>query len=289
MVSIFRGKRTIGVAGAGFGCLGCLLPVGLVLALVVLVIAAAGNFLGWIFAGGPPDEALAVGIEYRSPSTTIHLWTPTPIPPACFEEHLPQSTVVVPTPSVPDETPVPITVWIPTPTPCPPPPNVFPTPDPRWSPAPAGYGPRGSPYRDTPYWITQPYGCTSFPEFQDRECSQSSGGRKPWFHRGFDMVSKGDKTVYATLEGTVQFSGYSNGGFGIFVSIRNGEFLVIYPHLSRALVRAGEQVAWGQPIGVEGSTGYSTGSHLHYQIEINGHWVDPVPYLPPCPGCGYAS
>jgi murein DD-endopeptidase MepM/ murein hydrolase activator NlpD len=93
------------------------------------------------------------------------------------------------------------------------------------------------------------------------------------------MVSRGDKTIFATLAGTVSFSGYAEDGFGLRVYVRSGEFLAIYPHLSRALVATGQAVVWGQPVGIEGSSGYSTGSHLHYQLEVNGHWVDPVPYL----------
>ncbi len=93
------------------------------------------------------------------------------------------------------------------------------------------------------------------------------------------MATLGNPTIYSTIEGTVQFAGFAGDGFGIRVYIRSGEFLVIYPHLSRALVGAGQAVAWGQPIGVEGSTGYSTGNHLHYEIHINGAWIDSTPYL----------
>ncbi len=280
--SAFGKTAKYGTRVAGCSFIGCITPTLVIMFLVVTILAAAGDFLGWLFAGGAPDQAVASGargIPDRSPATTIFLWTPTPIPDECFVKHTPESVIVTPTPGGSGSTPdVPITIWIPTPTPCPPPPNNFATPDPRWTPVPQGYGPHGSPFR-AGYLVTQEYGCTDFPEFQDRECSQSSGGRRPWFHRGFDIVSRGDPTVYSTIDGRVEFAGWGNDGFGNRVYVRSGDFLVIYPHLSRVLTVVGQEVRWGQPVGVEGSTGYSTGSHLHYQIEINGHWVDPVPYL----------
>jgi murein DD-endopeptidase MepM/ murein hydrolase activator NlpD len=143
---------------------------------------------------------------------------------------------------------------------------------------PAGYGPHGSPFHSG-YVVTQPFGCTDFPEFRDQACAIATGGEAPWFHRGYDMVSMGDKTIYSTIDGTCIFAGFQGDGFGIRAYVKSGPFLVIYPHMSRVLVAAGQPVAWGQPLGTEGSTGYSTGSHLHYEIHINGAWVNPVPYL----------
>jgi murein DD-endopeptidase MepM/ murein hydrolase activator NlpD len=141
-------------------------------------------------------------------------------------------------------------------------------------------GPRGNPYH-APYVITQQYGCTEFREFYDPACAGASGGTTSFFHRGLDLVSLGDKTIYATLAGTVDYAGDGEDGFGLRVYLRRGAYLVIYAHLSRLLVSTGQTVEWGQPIGVEGSTGYSTGSHLHYQLHLNGQWLDPAPYLLP--------
>jgi hypothetical protein len=141
--------------------------------------------------------------------------------------------------------------------------------------------PHGSPFNTGVggYWVTQPFGCTDFPEFKDQGCATSTGGRAPWFHRGVDLVSKGDKMVKATIAGSVEYAGWGDDGFGNRVYIRNGPFLVIYPHLSRVLTGVGARVEWGQPIGVEGSTGYSTGDHLHYEIHVNNAWVDSTSYL----------
>jgi hypothetical protein len=138
--------------------------------------------------------------------------------------------------------------------------------------------PHGSPFRSN-YVVTQAYGCTDFPEFRDTACASATGGRAPFFHRGLDIVAMGDKTVYATISGECIYAGFNNDGFGIRVYLQNGPYLTIYPHLSRVLVRPGQPVEWGQPIGVEGSTGYSTGDHLHMEIHVSGSWVDPVPYL----------
>lgn len=145
----------------------------------------------------------------------------------------------------------------------------------------ANTSPHGTPFRTgrNGYWVTQDYGCTDFPEFRDQQCASATGGTKPWFHRGIDIVSKSDPTVIATISGVVTFAGWGDDGFGNRVYVKQGPYLVIYPHLSRVLVGSGAQVQWGQPIGVQGSTGYSTGDHLHYEIHVNGAWIDPVPYL----------
>jgi murein DD-endopeptidase MepM/ murein hydrolase activator NlpD len=276
-----RGKSNKALERALWGSLGAaIVPVlgclGIILLVTVAIITAAGSILGWLFGGGAPDGS---GNPAAPPGSAIELWTPTPIPDNCFVTPTPQSVTATPAPgNTPGSGTPPVTVWLPTPTPCPSPPNNWATPDPRYTPAPPGYGPRGSPYRAR-YVFTQSYGCTDFPEFKSQDCYLASNGARPWFHRGVDMVSMGDKTVYSTIEGRVEFAGWGGDGFGIRIYVRSGEFLVIYPHLSRVLIGVGQNVQWGQPVGVEGSTGYSTGSHLHYEIHINGAWVDSTPYL----------
>ncbi len=265
--------------------IGCLaLPV----LMVVVVLGAAGNVLGWLFGGGAPEVSSAdlTRIARYSPNSTIQLWTPTPVPDSCFitPTPVPITVVLPPATQPPADTPLPtntagyITNFLPTPTPCPTPAYRWDTPDPRNTPVPQGYGPRGSPFR-AGYVFTQAYGCTDFPEFKDQVCATATGGRLPWFHRGVDLVSLGDKTVYSTIEGQVIFAGWGADGFGMRVYISNPPWLVIYPHLSRVLVTVGQTVPWGVPIGTEGSTGYSTGSHLHYEIHINGAWIDSTPFL----------
>ena len=256
--------------------------------IVVVVVGAAGNVLGWLFGGGPPSISNGdlTRIALGSPASTIQLWTPTPIPDSCFitPTSVPITVMLPPDTQPPADTPLPtntagyVTQFLPTPTPCPTAVNNWATPDPRWTPVPAGFGPRGSPYRSR-YVVTQAYGCTDFPEFKDQVCAAATGGRLPWFHRGVDLVSVGDKTVYSTIEGQVIFAGWADDGFGLRVYISQPPWLVIYPHLSQVFVAPGQKIPWGVPLGVEGSTGYSTGSHLHYEVHINGAWVDSTPFL----------
>ena len=103
----------------------------------------------------------------------------------------------------------------------------------------------------------------------------------PWpeFHKGVDLdVNYGDP-VRAAAAGTVVAAGY-DGGFGIKVDIDHGNgYHTWYCHLSRADVRAGQVVLKGERIAHVGSTGVSTGPHLHYQVVLGGRAIDPTPYL----------
>jgi len=274
------------IAAIGGGSLPVIGSIVLIILIVVAILAAAGSILGWLWGGGSPSEQ---GNSQTPPSSEVKFWTPTPIPAPCFVTPTavaitnPPQPVNTPGPGPgPGETPGPTNTssisFLPTPTACPPPRDSWPTPDPRYTPMPGGYGPHGSPFH-SPYWVTQPFGCTDFPEFTNQACAIATGGAAPWFHRGYDMVSMGDKTVYATIDGACIVAGWQDDGFGIRVFVKSGPFLVIYPHMSRVLVSPGQLIQWGQPLGVEGSTGYSTGSHLHYEIHVNGAWVNPVPYL----------
>ena len=113
----------------------------------------------------------------------------------------------------------------------------------------------------------------------------------PWpeFHAGVDLdVDYGDP-VRAAAAGTVAAAGYE-GGYGIKIDIDHGNgYHTWYCHLSRADVRTGDYVAKGEHIALVGSTGESTGPHLHYQIMLAGHAVDPAPYLSGVPGRVLAS
>jgi len=72
-----------------------------------------------------------------------------------------------------------------------------------------------------------------------------------------------------------------SGGYGNYTCIdRGASFSTCYAHQSAVLVQVGQQVAQGQLIGLVGSTGASTGPHLHFEVRINGEPVDPAPYLP---------
>ena len=120
-----------------------------------------------------------------------------------------------------------------------------------------GFGP-------TTFWFEPPY------------------GTYPHFHTGIDMVEPFGSPVYAADDGVVALVGSSGSGYGNYVVIAHaGGFDTLYGHLSTALVKPGQQVTQGTPVGLEGSTGNSTGPHLHFELRIGGRPVDPTPYLPP--------
>ena len=107
-------------------------------------------------------------------------------------------------------------------------------------------------------------------------------GGYPHFHTGIDLVEPFGSPVYAADDGVVALVGSSTGGYGNYVVIaHSGGLDTLYGHLSTSLVKVGQTVAQGQPIGLEGSTGNSTGAHLHFELRINQKPVDPTPYLPP--------
>lgn len=99
------------------------------------------------------------------------------------------------------------------------------------------------------------------------------------FHPGIDFRGKTGDPVKCTANGTVEFAGPA-GGYGNCVRIRHINHLeTVYGHLSRISVRVGQKVSVGDVIGKVGSTGRSTGSHLHYEVRRNGRPVNPVQYL----------
>ncbi|MGB8265363.1 MAG: peptidoglycan DD-metalloendopeptidase family protein [Candidatus Velthaea sp.] len=103
----------------------------------------------------------------------------------------------------------------------------------------------------------------------------------PWpeFHKGLDLAADYGASVRATAAGTVVEARWV-AGYGIRVDINHGNgYHTWYCHLSRANVTLGERVVKGQPIALVGSTGESTGPHLHYQVMKNGVAIDPQPYL----------
>ncbi|MBV7257646.1 peptidoglycan DD-metalloendopeptidase family protein [Pacificimonas sp. WHA3] len=98
-------------------------------------------------------------------------------------------------------------------------------------------------------------------------------------HQGVDMSGPVGEPIYAAAEGTIVRSG-RHGGYGKLVEIDHGSGLTTrYAHMSRLDVRVGDRVARGEKIGGMGSTGRSTGSHLHYEVRIDGRAVNPMPFL----------
>ena len=103
------------------------------------------------------------------------------------------------------------------------------------------------------------------------------GGRRN--HNGVDLAQPTGTPVYATADGIVSRADYW-GSYGNYIQIEHGgEMETRYAHLSGYAVAAGEQVRKGQLIGYVGSTGRSTGPHLHYEVRVAGEPVDPTPYM----------
>jgi len=108
---------------------------------------------------------------------------------------------------------------------------------------------------------------------------RSPGGIGSTFHQGIDIPARHGTNVLAAASGYVTFSGWS-GGFGNFIMIRHGNgYYTAYAHMSANLVSRGQNVVQGQVIGRVGSTGNSTGPHIHFEILTGGRRVDPMLYF----------
>ncbi|PIR31952.1 MAG: peptidase M23, partial [Alphaproteobacteria bacterium CG11_big_fil_rev_8_21_14_0_20_44_7] len=98
-------------------------------------------------------------------------------------------------------------------------------------------------------------------------------------HSGVDLAGKLNSYVYATAPGKVIFAG-RKGAYGNAIDIKNEMgFIVRYAHLKKISVNKGHQIKRGDIIGVQGSTGRSTGDHLHYEVRINNKPVNPMKFL----------
>jgi len=121
---------------------------------------------------------------------------------------------------------------------------------------------------------TLPFGCTSLVlEPFDPLC--------PGFHihTGVDLAAPAGTAVHAVSAGIAQ-AGFDPGGAGIYVAVAIGQHVrLLYCHLSRVLVVAGESVTPGEVIGDVGATGLATGAHLHFEVQVDGWAVDPVAWL----------
>ena len=116
--------------------------------------------------------------------------------------------------------------------------------------------------------ITSPFGWRSNPF-----------GGSPEFHQGLDIAAPSGTTVTAAAGGTVIMAQWY-GGYGNYILIdHGGGYSTGYGHLSAIYVSQGQTVQRGQAIGAVGSTGQSTGPHLHFEVRINGKPVDPAPRL----------
>lgn len=103
------------------------------------------------------------------------------------------------------------------------------------------------------------------------------GPRANRFHTGLDYPASAGTSVVAAASGRVTFAGFSVGGWGYLVVIAHGNGThTLYAHLSRVGVRVGQYVVAGRRLGRVGSSGKSTGPHLHFEVRVRGAAVDPL-------------
>ncbi|KGQ21549.2 LysM peptidoglycan-binding domain-containing M23 family metallopeptidase [Thermus filiformis] len=101
------------------------------------------------------------------------------------------------------------------------------------------------------------------------------------YHTGIDLAAPYGTPIYAAKSGQVEVAGWSGWGYGLHVVLDHGGGVeTLYAHLSRLAVRPGEWVEAGQVIGYVGSTGWSTGPHLHFEVRVGGSPRNPLAYLP---------
>lgn len=116
--------------------------------------------------------------------------------------------------------------------------------------------------------ISSPYGYRIHPVYKTKK-----------FHSGIDLAAPGGSNILAAADGVVVRAGW-NGGYGNCVVVDHGGGVsTLYAHARKLLVSTGQKVTRGQVIALVGTTGTSTGNHLHFEVLLNGKTTDPMPYL----------
>jgi murein DD-endopeptidase MepM/ murein hydrolase activator NlpD len=126
--------------------------------------------------------------------------------------------------------------------------------------------------------ITQPFGPSQL-------LLEPPMGQYPHFHTGIDIAAQLGTPVTAAADGVVVAVANTQVGYGNYVIVAHGGgIMTLYGHLLEGDVRVGDHVARGQRVGLEGTSGMSTGPHLHFELRVNEQVTDPMPYLPPLNG-----
>ena len=101
-----------------------------------------------------------------------------------------------------------------------------------------------------------------------------------WYHMAYDIASNGGPAIIAADTGTVTYAGCIDWGYGCHVMVDHGNgYSTLYGHMSVISVSAGQAVNQGQQLGIMGSTGRSTGPHLHFEIRSGGTLLNPADFL----------
>lgn len=126
--------------------------------------------------------------------------------------------------------------------------------------------------------ITQPFGPSSV-------LLEPALGPYPHFHTGIDVAGPIGTAVTAAADGIVVAANHTRVGYGNYVIIAHGAgIMTLYAHLLETEVNVGDRVYRGERVGLEGSSGLSTGPHLHFELRVNDQVTNPLPYLPPLMG-----
>jgi murein DD-endopeptidase MepM/ murein hydrolase activator NlpD len=126
--------------------------------------------------------------------------------------------------------------------------------------------------------ITQPFGPS------DLYLEPPLGGY-PHFHTGIDLAAPFGAPVTAAADGVVVAVNHTSVGYGNYVIVAHGGgIMTLYAHLLDTNVKVADLVSRGQRVGREGSSGLSTGPHLHFELRVNDQVTNPMPYLPPLTG-----
>ena len=126
--------------------------------------------------------------------------------------------------------------------------------------------------------ITQPFGPSEL-------LLEPPLGPYPHFHTGIDLAARFGTPVTAAADGVVVAVANTRVGYGNYVIVAHGGgIMTLYGHLLETDVNVGDHVARGHRLGLEGTSGLSTGPHLHFELRVNDQVTDPMPYLPPLTG-----
>lgn len=111
--------------------------------------------------------------------------------------------------------------------------------------------------------------------------SSGYGWRWGRMHHGIDIAAPIGTPIYSAAPGVVEYAGWNSGGYGNMIEVRHADgSMTRYAHLDSISVKSGQEVKQGEQIGEMGSTGYSTGPHLHFEIHLAQGTVNPIAYLP---------
>ncbi|NLZ45268.1 MAG: peptidoglycan DD-metalloendopeptidase family protein [Clostridiales bacterium] len=97
------------------------------------------------------------------------------------------------------------------------------------------------------------------------------------FHNGIDYAANSGTPIYAVSGGKVTYASFNDRGYGNYVTVDHGDGIITgYAHMSSISAKVGDTVSQGDVLGTVGTTGYSTGNHLHFSVRVNGEFVNPT-------------